>query len=119
MFENFFDGEMIQALIYIGATFLALFMKAFLDAVKPGKPDGKSQQLALWFIRKIINKVSPEELGRKVALKVNPASPNARRISDDKKFTKRDSQILSSAVIDARLTATSEKHLMLTDGWDF
>lgn len=110
MFDNFFGPEMVQALIYIGATFVTLFTKAFLDAVKPGKPDGRTQQLALWFIRKIINKISPEELGRKVALKINPDSPNARRVSDNKPFTKEHAIRFNRGVVEAKYGH---------GGWDF
>ena len=106
--STLFDNPLAQNIFYILALFATLFLKSFIDNVKPGKAEKASHNIVLWIIRTIINKVSPEELGRKAALKVNPSSPNARRVSNDKKFTVSDAERLDKAVKTAKANSQGD-----------
>lgn len=113
--ESLKQPEFMTAVLVLIVNAVIMFLKAFIDAAKPGKADKLSQRVVLGFIRKILVWISPEELGRKAALKVNPDSPNARRISDNKRFTKEDAQNLNRAVIEARMGRPRDNG----EDWDF
>ena len=117
--NEFFSSDFFTQLLYVAVTFAVLFLKSFLDKVKPGKPDKLSQRVVLGFIRKFLNYLSPEELGTKAALKVNPDSPNARRISDNKRFTKKDALHFNSGVLGVRDNFQTGAGKGGEDDWDF
>ena len=115
MHDTFFNSEMINALIYIAAAFAVLFLKSFLSYTKPGKGITPLQNVILTIIRKVIDNISPEELGRKAALKVNPNSPDARRISADKVFDKNDAIRFNVAIEEAKTRNSADPKR----NWDF
>jgi len=126
--KSVFTPDIQRDLLILVVTFLSLFLKSFLDYLKPGKSDNIVHNGILWVIRTIINKISPEELGRSAANKINPTNPDSRRISKNKEFTKEDGKKLNAAIEKARGSSFIAKKITkepkpkpasIDDVWDF
>lgn len=91
-------------------TVLALFFNAalitvntFITDIKPGKPSTVAGKVLIFLVEKILVWVNPAELGRRLALKVNPDSLNARKVSRKITVTPDQVKAINRAAIDVNL----------------